>query len=68
MVRYQIKLESGGKITLPKKILQELNLKEGDEMTVQIEYRGKGNPYLFIYPLAQEAFDKLFPKEEVKVK
>ena len=65
MVRYQIKLESGGKITIPKKVLQDLKLKKGDKMTIELLYRGNGTPYLFIYPVVQETWDELFPKDKL---
>lgn len=68
MVRYQIELESGGKVTIPEKVLQELKLKEGDKMTVELLYRSNGTAYLFIYPVSQETWDKLFPKEKARVK
>ena len=61
MVKHKIKLEPGGKVTIPKKILQELNLKEGVEMTVELLYR-RGIPYLFIYPVSQEVWDNIFPE------
>ena len=64
MVRHQIELESGGKVTIPEKTLQELNLKEGDKMTVELLYRSNGTPYLFIYPVSQETWDHIFPKEK----
>lgn len=41
-------LEKGGKISLPKEFLRELNLKEGDEVTVETCHLTDGTPYIFV--------------------
>lgn len=68
MVGYQIELESGGKITVPKRILGELGLKEGDKMTIELLPLNDGRVYLFIYPVKQKVLDGIFTRKEPSVK
>lgn len=63
MVMYEIELEPGGKVTLPKEFIERLNLQEGEKMTVELLYRRPKKldiwPYLFIYPHKQRLIDIL---------
>lgn len=60
-------LEKGGKITLPKKFLRELKLKEGDEVTVETYHLTDGTPYIFVFSSRHEKlrvfFNKLFGRK-----
>ena len=58
MAEYTIKLEKGGKITLPTEYIKALYLKEGAKMKIEMIMKDD-LPYLFIYPNKQEAVDIL---------
>jgi len=60
-------LEKGGKVSLPKKFLRDLKLKEGDTMTVEIYHLSDGTPYVFVFSSRHEKlrifFNKLFGRK-----
>ena len=59
MSKYKIQLEKGNKITLPKEYIDKLALKVGETMTIDLCYKLSGLPYLYVYPIKQEASDIL---------
>lgn len=62
-----VTLEKGGKIPLPKEFLEKLNLKDGDEVTVETWILSDGNPYVFVFSPMHETtrilLNKLFGRK-----
>ena len=60
-------LEKDGKVSLPKEFLMELDLKEGDEVTVETYHLTDGTPYIFVFSSRHEKlrvfFNKLFGRK-----
>jgi len=56
-MKEQVKLQAGGRITIPKSFREKMNLKQGDKIILELIKHPKGADYLFVGKLTDLVFD-----------
>lgn len=60
MMKKEVKIQAGGRITIPKSFRKKMNLKQGDKISLELMKHPNGADYLFVGKLTDLTFHLVF--------